>query len=63
MLFRTEEARVREIHGHHPQGILQTYCLENVGAAAHRQGKVNLDPAPTVWLCSETARAGAVEGA
>ena len=33
MLSRAQEARVRDILGNHPPGIIQTYCLEHLAAA------------------------------
>ena len=33
MLSRAQEARVREVLGNHPPGIIQTYCLEHLAAA------------------------------
>jgi hypothetical protein len=34
MLSRAQEARVREILGHHSPGTIQLYCLEHLAAAA-----------------------------
>ena len=33
MLSRAQEARVRDILGNHPPGIIQRYCLEHLAAA------------------------------
>ena len=34
MLSRAQEARVREVLANHPPGMIQTYCLEHLAAAA-----------------------------
>ena len=33
MLSRAQEARVRDVLGNRPPGIIQTYCLEHLAAA------------------------------
>jgi len=34
MLSRAQEARVREVLGNHPPGVLAAYCVEHLAASA-----------------------------